>query len=62
MKRYTVKIIQDYCVCTNDLDYLKGQMIVVTDLGDFKESYAIYSCLDGRNILDWIPKNHVQLI
>lgn len=62
MKKYVGKVIENYSVYTNDFEYLKGQILIVNDLEEFKDNYAIYTELDKTNILDWIPKKFIQII
>jgi hypothetical protein len=56
------KLLENYDVNTNDFTYVKGQILNVTELENFNNSYAVYHNLVEGNILDWIPKELVKLI
>ena len=62
MRRFTGRIIKDYIVNTNTFNYLKGQLIYVTELDGLEEHYVIYYNLKEDNDIDWIPKMFVELI
>lgn len=56
------KLLKDYDVNTNDFTYIKNQIVNITELESFTGSYAVYHNLVECNILDWIPKELVELI
>ena len=58
MRRFTGRIIKDYITNTNSFNYLRSQLVYVTELDGFEEHYAIYH----NNDIDWIPKKFIELI
>lgn len=56
------KLLRDYDVNTNDFKYKQNQEVEIVELDSFPNSYAIYHNLPECNILDWIPKNLIELI
>lgn len=53
-----VKMIVDYYSFVNDFEYKKGQIVDVTELEGFNDSYAVYR----YDTVDWIPKAMTQII
>ena len=62
MRKFTGRIIKNYITNINTFDYLRGQLVYVTELDEFEEHYAIYHNLKKDNDIDWIPKVFVELI
>lgn len=62
MRRFTGRIVKDYIANTNTFDYLKGQLVYVTELDGFEKHYVIYHNSKEDNDIDWIPKKFVELI
>lgn len=56
------KMIENWDSDINDFTYIKGQIVDITELESFKDSYAVYHNLVESNILDWIPKDMVEVI
>lgn len=52
------KLLQDYDSKINDHLYKKDQIVDVTELEGFEDSYAIYH----YGGLDWVPKKIIQII
>lgn len=55
------KLLKDYSINTNDFIYKQGELVEVIELDSLPNSYAIYHNLPECNILDWIPKNIIEL-
>lgn len=53
-----VIVTEEYDSKINEHLYEEGQMIKVTELDGFEDSYAIYR----YGGLDWIPKTHVKIV
>lgn len=51
-------VINDCHYAFNDYDYQKGDIVEVTEIGEFESDYAIYY----EEIMDWIPKKSVEII
>lgn len=56
------KLLEDYDVNTNDFSYKKDQIVNVAELDSSLNSYAIYHNLPECNVLDWVPKQLVEII
>jgi hypothetical protein len=52
------KLLEDYDSKTNEHLYEKDQLIAVSELDEFPDTYAVYR-YDG---LDWIPKHLVEIL
>lgn len=55
------KLINDYNINTNYFSYDKGQIVEVISLNSFPNDYGVYHNLPECNIIDWIPKELVQI-
>lgn len=56
------KVLKNYNVNTNDFEYKKDEIIEVIEFPYFRKKYGIFREKKGDKILDWIPKEFIEVI
>lgn len=51
-------LLQNHHSPLNEFDYDEGDIVEITELEAFKDSYVVYY----EETLDWIPKELIQII